>query len=339
MLKDVSAAGVVQAPTVFIGDDAVTELSDWRDAVDALRAAYTVPLRNEMVPPRVMARGDGFWLRGLCAISPSGEYMGCKLIAASPTIHRASYLISLFDQKTMDLAALIDGNQVTGIRTAATATVAVDLLAPAQALRVAIIGSGFEAQGLLASLSSIREIERVRVFSPSPASRARFVSLFKQRVADIQAADSAQQAVQGADVVLCAARSRDETPVLDGSWLEPGMTVVSIGSTLPEQREVDVQTLARAARIVADMPEEVAHDTGDALAAKQAGIDLESKMISLSDLASGAAPGRLSREDIVLYKSVGTALQDVVIAEMLLRKAQAAGHSQRLRQTILTIDK
>lgn len=339
MLKDVSAAGVIQAPTVFIGDDAVTELADWRDAVSALRAAHAGPLRDEMVPPRVMARGDGFWLRGLCAVSPSGEYMGCKLIAASPAIHRASYLISLFDQKTMDLVALIDGNQVTGIRTAATAAVAVDLLAPAKALRVAVIGSGYEAQGLLSALSSVRDIEWVRVFSPSPASRARFVTVFKHGISDIQAANSAQQAVQGADVVLCAARSRDETPVLQGSWLEPGMTVVSIGSTLPEQREVDAQTLARAACIVADMPAEVAHDTGDALAAKQAGVALESKMISLADLASGAAPGRCHRDDIVLYKSVGTALQDVVIAEMLLRKAQAAGRCQRLNQTILTIDK
>ena len=214
-----------------------------------------------MVPPRMMARGQGFWLRSLCAVSPSGETMGSKLIAASPRAHRASYLISLFDQRTMDLVALIDGNQITGIRTAATAALAVDLLAPRKPLRVAVIGSGFEAQGQLAALLSIRPVERVRVYSPTPASRARFVDRFLAQVNDVQAAESARQAVEGADVVLCAARSRDESPVLSGAWLEAGMTVVSIGSTLPEQREIDADAMARAAIIVADMPDEVAHDT------------------------------------------------------------------------------
>src|SRR5881392_338338 len=127
-----------QISPVFVTDDAVAAVANWGAAVAALRDAYAQPMAPAMVPPRTMARGDGFWLRGLCAISPSGEYMGCKLIAASPRIHRASYLISLFDQRTMDLAALIDGNRVTGIRTAATSAVAVDLLAPKRALRVAI---------------------------------------------------------------------------------------------------------------------------------------------------------------------------------------------------------
>ncbi|MFW7345775.1 MAG: ornithine cyclodeaminase family protein [Pigmentiphaga sp.] len=333
------SAGAIQAPTVFIGDDAVTALADWASAVAALRAAYAAPMAPDMVPPRVMARGDGFWLRGLCAVSPSGEYMGCKLIAASPRVRRASYLISLFDQRTMDLVALIDGNQVTGIRTAATAAVAVDLLAPRRPLNVAVIGSGFEAQGQLSALLAVREVEAVRVYSPNPDSRSRFAARFSGR-AGVRPVDSARQAVEGADVVVCAARSRDESPVIWGEWLEPGMTVVSIGSTLPEQREVDAGTMARAASIVADMPGEVAHDTGDAIAARQAGVDIAPKMVALADLASGKAAGRRAPGDIVLYKSVGTALQDVVIGEMLLRKAQAApGRCRTLDQTILTIDK
>jgi len=329
----------VQVPTVFISDDAVTHLTDWPSAIAALRQAYESPVTPDMVPPRMMARGQGFWLRSLCAVSPSGETMGSKLIAASPRAHRASYLISLFDQRTMDLVALIDGNQITGIRTAATAALAVDLLAPRKPLRVAVIGSGFEAQGQLAALLSIRPVERVRVYSPTPASRARFVDRFLAQSNDVQAAESARQAVEGADVVLCAARSRDESPVLSGAWLEAGMTVVSIGSTLPEQREIDADAMARAAIIVADMPDEVAHDTGDAIAARRAHIDIDSKLISLADLASGRAAGRRSPDAIALYKSVGSALQDVVIAEALWRKARDEGHCTVLPQTILTIDK
>lgn len=329
-----------QISPIFITDDAVAAVADWVAAVAVLRDAYSRPMAPEMVPPRTMARGQGFWLRGLCAISPSGEYMGCKLIAASPKIHRASYLISLFDQRTMDLAALVDGNRVTGIRTAATSAVAVDLLAPKRPLTVAIIGSGYEARGLLEAVLATRAVAEARVFSPTPASRARFADSFRQQHGlNITAAESAQQAVRHADVVLCAARSRDETPVLRGEWLSPGATVVSIGSTLPEQREVDEATLGRAFRIVADMPEEVIHDTGDARAAIAAGIDVEGKTVALADVAGGRVAGRSADTDIVIYKSVGSALQDVVIAEMLLKRALEEGLTTAMPATILTIDK
>jgi ornithine cyclodeaminase/alanine dehydrogenase len=291
-----------------------------------------------MVPPRSMARGEGIWLRSLSAVSPSGGHLGCKLIAASPRARCASYLISLFDQETMALNALIDGNRVTGIRTAATATLAVDLLAPKKPLRVAVIGSGFEARGALDCLRHVRTLQTVRVFSPTPASRERFAESFRPAL-DIAAADSAEAAVHGADVVLCAARSRDESPVLRGAWLPAGATVVSLGSTLPEQREVDEATMERAACVVADMPEEVAHDTGDAIAAARAGVAFADKLVPLAELAAGRVTPRRDPSDIVLYKSVGSALQDVVIAEMLLSRAKQQGRGVPLPASIVPVAK
>ncbi|MGK5078755.1 ornithine cyclodeaminase family protein [Janthinobacterium sp. HLX7-2] len=325
-------------PTLFLTDADVGQLTDWRSAFDALRTAYSSQVSATMVPPRSMARGDGNWLRGLTAVSPGGGHLGCKLIAASMKNRCASYLVSLFDQETMALAALIDGNRITGIRTAATAAVAVDAIAPRRPLRVAVIGSGFEAKGLFAALAAVRTIDSAVVYSPTPASRERFAATFReQNGIRIEAAGSAQSAVSGADVVLCAARSRDETPVLLGEWLTPGMTVVSIGSTLPEQREVDEQVVRRATRIVADMPEEVTHDTGDMLAAARAGIDFSAKLISLNDMISGHFERK--PDDIVVYKSVGSALQDVVIAEMLLALARTRGIGTHMAATIVPVNK
>lgn len=327
-----------EATTLFVADADVAALADWPGAIEALRQAYSLPIAAEMVPPRVMARGQGFWLRSLCAVSPSGEYMGCKLIAASPKIRRASYLISLFDQRTMELAALIDGNRITDIRTAATSIVAVDTLAAKRPLRVAVIGSSSLARNLLEALSSIRAVTAVRVYSPTPTSRERFAQEFRSSHGfDIVAAESALAAVSRADVVLCAARSRDESPVLCGEWLEPGMVVVSVGSTLPEQREVDVDTLTRASLVVADMAAEVVHETGDAIAATKAGVDVAAKTVDLADVIAGRVPGRRSPDDIVIYKSVGAALQDVVIAEMLLRKARAQNRFTAMPAGIVTI--
>lgn len=326
------------APTVLLTDQDVAQLADWKAAFDALRAAYVSPLDSAMVPPRSMARGEGMWLRGLTAVSPSGGHMGCKLIAAGTKVRRASYLISLFDQKTMALAALIDGNRITGIRTAATAAVAVAAAAPDRPLAVGVIGSGFEARGLLSALAAVRKVASARVFSPTPSSREKFAAAFRdEHGLVVETAESAQQAIAGVDVVLCAARSRDETPILRGEWLEPGMTVVSIGSTLPEQREVDEQVIARAALVVADMPDEVAHDTGDMISATRAGVDFAAKLTPLSDFISGKTlrqPG-----DIVVYKSVGSGLQDIITAEMLLARARAMGLGAELAHTIVPVAK
>jgi ornithine cyclodeaminase/alanine dehydrogenase-like protein (mu-crystallin family) len=291
-----------------------------------------------MVPPRSMARGDGIWLRSLSAVSPSGATMGCKLIAASPRARRASYLISLFDQRTMALTALIDGNRVTGLRTAATAALAVDRLAPQRPLAVGLIGAGFEARNALECLAAVRTLQSVRVFSPTPASRERFAEGFRPGL-EIAAVASPQLAVQDADVVICAARSKDESPVLHGTWLPTGCTVVSLGSTLPEQREVDEEAMARAACIVADMPEEVLHDTGDGLAATKAGVDLAGKLVPLGDLVAGRIAPRRDRTDIVIYKSVGSALQDIVVAEMLLTRARQLGLGVALPASIVPVSK
>jgi ornithine cyclodeaminase/alanine dehydrogenase len=326
------------APTLLLTDADVGALADWPSTVFALAGAYALPMSAAMVPPRSMARGDGIWLRGLTAVSPTGATMGCKLIAASPRAGRASYLISLFDQQTMALSALIDGNRITGLRTAATAALAVDRLAPQRPLAVGVIGSGFEARNALQCLSAVRTLNSVSVFSPTPASRERFAEGFSPAL-NVIAVGSAVAAVQGMDVVLCAARSRDESPVLRGAWLPPGVTVVSLGSTLPEQREIDEDTMARAACIVADMPEEVAHDTGDAIAAAKAGVNVAAKLVPLSELVAGRATPRRHDSDIVLYKSVGSALQDIVVAEMLLARARQLGLGVELPVSILPIAK
>lgn len=331
-------AAIQVPPTLFLTDSDVAALADWKAAIDALRQAYAHPIDPAMVPSRSMARGKGLWLRGMTAVSPSGLHLGCKLISASIKGKRASYLISLFDQETMALSALIDGSRITGIRTAATAAVAVDASAPRKPLRVAVLGSGFEAKGLLEALASVRTIAAVRVFSPTPASREKFATMFRaEQGLETTPVDSAQEALRGADVVLCAARSRDESPVLLGAWLEPGMTVVSIGSTLPEQREVDEEVIRRATLIVADMPEEVVHDTGDMLEAARAGVEFQGKLVALPALVSGSV--RRDPSAIVLYKSVGSALQDVITAEMLLARARTRGLGSVMPHSILPVSK
>jgi ornithine cyclodeaminase/alanine dehydrogenase len=285
-----------------------------------------------MFPPRSMARGEGLWLRTLSGINPDGGLMGAKLIAASIRNRRASYLIPLFDQETVELVALVDAASITGFRTAATSALAADALAASGDLEVAIIGSGFEARMHLRALAAIRSIRCARVFSPNPASRFRFVHDLADLDISIASVDSASAAVAGADVVICAARSRDEKPTLRADWLEEQATVISIGSTLPEQREVDVSVIARASLIVADMVEEVAHDTGDMVAAQHAGIVFADRLFSLSHLLAEPSAGKT--DGLKLYKSVGAALQDLVIAGMCVDRARQSSRGISLPMSI-----
>ncbi|MBB6253210.1 ornithine cyclodeaminase family protein [Nitrospirillum iridis] len=327
------------APPLFLTDADVRSVFDWRAAADALKTAYAAPAAPELFPPRTMARRQGLWLRTLTGIAPDGGLMGAKLISANIRSGVASYLIPLLDQETAELVALLDGNSITGFRTAATSAVAADALAPAGALRVAVIGSGFEAKNHVRALAALRPLEQVTVYSPNPESRARFIAELADLGIPMRDADSARVTLDGADVVICAARSRDESPTLLGEWLEPGMTVISIGSTLPEQRELDPEAIRRADLIVADMVEEVAHDTGDLIAAAQAGVRWDGRLVALSDVVGGRHPARTSPDQILLYKSVGAAIQDLTVAALCAGRARRLGIGAVLPVSITPVRK
>jgi ornithine cyclodeaminase/alanine dehydrogenase len=315
--------------TLLIADADVRSVFDWRTAVEALRVAYTADDNDARYPARSVARGDAGWLRVLSGAPGDGGLMGAKIIAAAPGAGRVSYLIALFDQATAELVALVDGNAITGYRTAATSALAVDLLAGPAPLTVGVLGSGFEAAKHLRAVAAARPVAAVRVFSPRGESRERFARESADLGVPVTAVPAPRDAVAGASLVICAARSRDETPVLLGDWLEPGMTVVSIGSTVPEQREIDPVSIARADVIIADVVAEAVRDTGDFIAARNAGVSAGDRVSSLADLVHGRVPGRASGAQIALYKSVGSAIQDLAIASMCVRAADAAGLGTR----------
>jgi ornithine cyclodeaminase/alanine dehydrogenase len=312
-------------PVLVLSDADVRGAFTWHHAVVALRQAYGGAPEEARFPGRTMARGSHGWLRTLSGVPVDPGLMGLKIIAAAPATGQVSYLVPLFDQRTTRLVALLDGHSITGFRTAATSALAADVLALPGPLRVGVIGSGFEAQTHLRALAAGRDLHSVRVYSPSGESRSRFVAALSDLAVPATAAESAESAVTEASLVICAARSRDESPTLSGGWLRPGMTVVSIGSTLPEQRELDVETLARADLVVADALSEVLDDTGDCLAARAAGVDIAAKAVPLADVVGGRHPGRTGEGQIIVYKSVGSAVQDLAVAGMCVRRAAELG--------------
>ncbi len=300
-------------------------LLNWPEVIACLARAYERTDDPRAAPPKVVARSDGMWLRALTAISGTGAAMGVKIIAKGRP-RGADHVIALWDTETAQLMCLLDGKHVTAMRTAGTSAVAVDRIAPQGGMRIAVLGSGHEASTHVSAIATVRAIRSLAVYSPTQVNRESFAKKYAGELkVDCRAADSARAAVEGADLVIAAARSHDETPILQGAWLKPGMMVVSIGSTVPEQREVDPEVAGRADVIVADVPEEVAHETGDMIAARKAGVAFEHKLVALGDVVRGSRAVRQARDNIVMFKSVGSGLQDIAVSEMCHAKARTAG--------------
>jgi alanine dehydrogenase len=224
------------------------------------------------------------------------------------------------------------------LRTAATAAAGLTALLPERPLVAGVVGSGFEARAQLRAAARVAELTEVRVSSPTRANRKRFASELAEELGiPVTAVDSAEAAVTGADLVLCAARSRDETPTVLEGWVADDATLVSVGSTTPTQRELDPALIGRAELVVADALAEALHDSGDMIAARAGGYDPDALTVSLHDLLGGRArrPGR----GIAIYKSTGSGFQDLVLAELLYDRAVQQGLGTPLPVGILTIRK
>ena len=310
---------------LYLSQADTARLLNWPEVIACLTQAYERGDDPRAAPPKVVARRDGMWLRALTAISGPGTAMGAKIIAKGKP-KGADHFIALWDTANAQLVCLLDGKNVTAMRTAGTSAVAVDRIASKESLRVAVLGSGKEASTHVSAIATVRQIKSLAVFSPTQANREAFAKKYAGELkVECRAADSARAAVEGADLVIAAARSHDESPILHGAWLKPGMMVVSIGSTVPEQREVDPDVAGGADVIVADVVEEVAHETGDMIAARKAGVAFESKLVALGDVVRGTRAVRQQRDNIVLFKSVGSGLQDIAVSEMCHARARAAG--------------
>lgn len=316
------------AAPVFVSSDAARAVFQWKDAIEALQSSYSLPMGAQAAPARTIAAAEKVWLRTLPAVPPGSRYFGAKLMgmALSAPQPGVEYVIVLFDRTTSRIAAFVDANLVTAYRTAATSAAALDRIAPKSPISLAVLGSGLEATMHTRAFAAIRSLHEVTVFSPTPERRDAFsAAVTRDLNVPARVAATPKEAVAGADVVLAAARSRGEVPILYGEWLKPDATVVSIGSTIPQQREIDASVVARSDLIVCDVLEEVLEQTGDMIAARAAGIEIHHKAFSLSDLMRGACDERLKTAKAPMFKSVGAGLQDVVVAELILTKALQAG--------------
>ena len=293
------------------------------DALASLaRGEVFQPLRTIVRPPD--ARG----LLGLMPAYRHGEHgaFGLKAICVfpgNPSLGKDAHqgMVILFSQETGEPLALMNASEITAIRTAAVSAVATRLLAREDAAELGIIGAGVQARTHLVALACVREIKRARVACRNRQHAEQLVREMRAKVSfPIEAVDSNEAAVRGADIVVTATSSQQ--PVTERDWISTGAHINAIGTHSPQSREIDTATMA-AARIFTDRRESLLHEAGDyILAAQDGAVTPESVVAEIGELVNGTKHGRTSPAEITLFKSLGLAIEDVVCAEYLFRKAK-----------------
>jgi ornithine cyclodeaminase/alanine dehydrogenase-like protein (mu-crystallin family) len=293
------------------------------DALASLaRGEIFQPLRTIIRPPD--ARG----LLGLMPAYRHGQHgaFGMKAICVfpgNPSLGKDAHqgMVMLFSQETGEPLALMNASQITAIRTAAVSAVATRLLARPDAVELGIIGAGVQARTHLVALACVRGIRRARVACRNREHADQLVREMQEQVAfPIEAVSSNEDAVRDADIVVTATSAQE--PVLRREWIAGGAHINAIGTHSPQSREIDTETM-RDARIFVDRRESALNEAGDyLLAAAEGAVTPESIVAEVGEVVIKTKKGRTSAAEITLFKSLGLAIEDVVCAEYLYRKAQ-----------------
>jgi ornithine cyclodeaminase len=298
------------APRVL--DAAAVEAAlPWPVAVAALEAAF----RTEdpgAVPPRSHLDVPGGELLLMPAHGAAG--VGVKLVTLAPGnperglpfIHGAYVL---FAPGSLAPEAVLDGTELTTIRTAAVSALATERLARPDASRLVVFGAGAQARAHALALGAVRPIASVRIVGREPGRAEALAAELRAAGLDARTADPG--AVADADIV-CTCTTAAE-PVFDGADLAPGSHVNAIGAYRPDLRELDDTALARAALVAVETRASALAEAGDVVQAVTAGALAESALVELADVLAGGA-GRTAGEDITVFKSVGLALEDLAVA-------------------------
>ncbi len=269
---------------------------------------------------------DDAILRMMPAYLARSGVMGYKAFHGSMA-KGVRYVIVLIAHATGEILALVDAAYLTALRTGATSGVATRYMARPGPADVGLIGSGLEAHTNLAAVAAVRPVERVRVFSRSEERRRAFASSAGATLGvEVIPVGSPQEAIAGADVVIVATNTGMNGPVAyEGAWMEAGQHVVSIGATSTYLRELDPASFERPDHVVFDAsPQQVFEECGDLVALDEALREKLGTVRVLPDVVADRGLDRAS-DDITLFKSVGTAAQDLAAAKAVYELAVERG--------------
>jgi ornithine cyclodeaminase/alanine dehydrogenase-like protein (mu-crystallin family) len=297
----------------MLGADALEGALGMRDAIDLLEAASRHEAAGRtFVSPRLNTAFDGGWMRMMFAADYETGYAATKAYHMIQGVG-VRYVVSLYRLVDGALLAVLDGRLITDLRTGAASGVVARGVRVEQAVSIGLLGSGHQSRMQLESLASVYRVDSAAVFSPTAAHREAFAREMSSRLGfPVTAAASPEAAVRGRAIVVAATSSRSREPVLRSEWLDRCRLLCAVGSTRPESVEVDPRCFGNAALVVVDSARAV-EEAGDLQQAEKSSLIDPSRRATLAQVVSGQRG--VPRDGIVVFKSVGTGLQDLALGQ------------------------
>ena len=289
--------------------------------IDALRDAFregcNAPLRHVH---EVTGQGDRLLLMPAWR---AGKELGVKLVTVFPRnrergLATVAALYVLLDGASGHPLALIDGEALTLRRTAAASALASTYLSRKDSSRLLVVGTGTLAAHMARAHCSARPIAKLQVWGRRPERAAALAAQMRQEGLPAEPVTQLSEGLKGADIVTCATTATE--PIIPGKLVHAGMHIDLVGGFTPKMRECD-DDLLRRAEIFVDTYAGALQEAGDLVQPMASGaFSREQVRAEMSELVAGAHPGRHSDAEITLFKSVGSALEDLCAARLVLER-------------------
>lgn len=315
------------------------ELVPMRDAVELMKAAFESASAGQTISPLrtpiEMPDGSGVSLYmpafvPATAGNPAGS--GAKIVSVFqgnadrglPTINA---IVVMIDPETGLPIGIVEGGAMTALRTGAVSGAATDLLARANARTLTVIGAGVQGVTQAAAVAAVRDLDAIHVVDVNPDSAAGFAERLavwdSNAASKVRVANSAADVLPESDIVCTATTS--STPVFENADISDGTHVNAVGAFTPQMQEIPADLLRRA-RVVVDQVEAVLHEAGDFIIPIERG-EIDRSLVSeeLGQIVSGDLPGRESDDAVTFFKSVGNAIQDMIVGAVALQRAEQRG--------------
>jgi alanine dehydrogenase len=306
---------------IYLTEDDVRRLVTVADALAALEQCFAhwgEPDTANIDRRRAPIAGGNLNLMG--ATYGHAQVYGLKAYYAGKG--GASCHVLLYGAEPARLLAIIEADLLGAIRTGAATGLATRLMAKADANSLAVIGAGKQAWHQVAAIVAVRPVKAIRVFSRTPERCQAFARAVEAQFAIAAAAD-ARSCVAGADIVVTITKSAE--PVFRGEWLGPGVHGIAAGANAADRRELDPDAVLKVDLLVTDARSQARAEAAEFRDLAAAGRLDWNNVYELGDIVRGKIRGRQSDRQITLFKSLGIALEDVAFAEVIFRRAIAAG--------------
>ena len=268
------------------------------------------------------------WFGIMTAHMKNMAALGTKLVTVFPKnieINKPTTqaIISLIDVNTGELIGIIDGSLITGMRTGATTGIATKYLSKKNSSKLSILGSGFQSKFQLMAICSVRHIKEIFINSPSIDSKSDYIHELEDLLDIPIVIEKNITKLINTDILVTSTTS--PIPLFDGNLLDNGIHINCIGAHTKETREVDLRTIEKS-KVVVDERSAALREAGELIIPIQNGEITDNIIYAeLAEIVSGQKPGRLTDDEITLFKSMGLSLEDISTAKFVFDKAIEKG--------------